>query len=206
VFIELTDILRCPRPHEEAFLVLAPVVMEQRRVVAGVLGCPVCGAEYPIEDAVARFDRASGPPPEPTEPPGPARAAPAYEADALLAFLDLQGAGGYVCLVGGAARHAAPLAERAPGVHVVAVNPPAGVAPAAMVSLLRSPVTVPIKRRQVRAVALGADHTTRGWIEEARRILLPGLRLLVEDEAAEPAGITPLARGGGLLVAVRNAD
>ena len=41
--IELTDHLRCPREHAEAFLVLLPDRMDQRRVVAGHLGCPVCG-------------------------------------------------------------------------------------------------------------------------------------------------------------------
>ena len=41
--IELTDHLRCPREHPEAFLVLLPDRMDRRRVAAGHLGCPVCG-------------------------------------------------------------------------------------------------------------------------------------------------------------------
>ncbi len=40
--IELTDLLRCPADHDEAFLVLLPDRMEGRRVLAGHLGCPMC--------------------------------------------------------------------------------------------------------------------------------------------------------------------
>ena len=43
MFIELTDHLRCPADHEEAFLVLLPDQMDGRAVRGGALGCPVCG-------------------------------------------------------------------------------------------------------------------------------------------------------------------
>ncbi len=221
MFIELTDILRCPADHDEAYLVLAPQAMDGRRVITGVLGCPVCRAEYPIVEGVAEFGSGAarrlgglaaghqgGQVADvergmlDAQPPGRLAAQPpAYDAGALLAFFDLSGPGGYVCLVGGAARHAPGLAAAA-GVHVVAVNPPAGgVAASGSVSLLRAAAGLPIKTRQVRAVALGTDHTGGRWMDEAVRVLLPGLRLVIEDETARPAGTSDLARGAGLLVA-----
>ncbi len=192
MFIELTDILRCPAAHDEAYLVLVPLEMDARRVVRGRLGCPSCHAEYPIEGGVADFGGAAS----------TTAAGPEYDADALLAFMDLRGRGGYVCLVGRAARHADALAALTPGVHVVAVNPPPESLPSADVSLGRA-ARLPLKSRQVRAVVLGADHTEAPWLAEAVRVLLPGLRLVVESDTARPEGVAELGRGAGVLVGER---
>ncbi|HEV2749614.1 MAG TPA: hypothetical protein VGV12_03710, partial [Gemmatimonadales bacterium] len=53
--IDLTEMLRCPEPHREAFLVMSTGEMRGRMVRSGVLGCPVCGREYPLVKGVARF-------------------------------------------------------------------------------------------------------------------------------------------------------
>jgi len=45
MFSELVDVLRCPRPHEESWLVLAAHRLDGRDIMAGVLGCPVCHAD-----------------------------------------------------------------------------------------------------------------------------------------------------------------
>ncbi len=108
-------------------------------------------------------------------------------------------------LAGGAARHAAGLADAVPGVHVVAVNAPAGVTPGPAVSLLVAPRGLPLKSASVRAVALGSDHAAPPWVEEAVRILLPGLRLVVEGDRAAPAGVAELARGAGLFVGSKDS-
>ena len=52
MFVELVDLLRCPRPHEDTWLVAAAEAMSGRHIVRGTLGCPVCEAEYPIRDGV----------------------------------------------------------------------------------------------------------------------------------------------------------
>ena len=59
MFIELVDALRCPRTHEESWLVLAASRIEARHIQEGALGCPVCRAEYPIRDGIVdlRLDR-----------------------------------------------------------------------------------------------------------------------------------------------------
>ena len=192
MFIELTEILRCPRDHPESYLVAAPIAMDGRRIVRGVIGCPECKAEFPIVDGVAYFaERAKA-----ARPPA---AAPAYDVAALTAFLDLGGPGGYAVLVGAAARFGAAIVAAVPGVHFVAVNPPPGVSAGPQLSVLVAGA-LPMKSSAVRAVALGADHAAADWLREATRILLPGLRLVVEDERAGPEGISELARGGGLFV------
>ena len=53
--IELTEMLRCPEPHAEAFLVLSTAEMSGRSVVSGVVGCPVCRREYGIVKGVINF-------------------------------------------------------------------------------------------------------------------------------------------------------
>jgi hypothetical protein len=191
VFIELTEILRCPGGHPESYLVAAPIAMDGRRIVRGGIGCPVCRAEFPIVEGVAYF----------AERPKAAAAPPAspYDVAALAAFLNLSGPGGYAVLVGAVARFGADLACAIAGVHFVAVNPPPGVAPAPALSLLVA-ASLPFRSASVRAVALGADHTGAAWVGEAARILLPGLRLVVEDERASPEGVSELARGAGLFV------
>jgi len=192
VFIELTEILRCPRDHPESYLVAAPIAMDGRRIVRGVIGCPECKAEFPIVDGVAYFAER----PKAARPPAPA---PTYDVAALAAFLNLGGPGGYAVLVGTAARFGAELARAVQGVHFVAVNPPPGVSGGPQLSVLVA-AALPIKSSAVRAVALGADHANAAWISEAGRILLPGLRLAIEDERARAEGISELARGAGLFV------
>jgi uncharacterized protein YbaR (Trm112 family) len=59
VFIELTDLLRCPNPHDESFLVLLPDRMDGRSVRTGQLGCPVCGRTFELIDGV--FDSGAAP-------------------------------------------------------------------------------------------------------------------------------------------------
>jgi uncharacterized protein YbaR (Trm112 family) len=217
VLLELTEVLRCPRDHEESFVVCVSYAAEGRHVVRGVVGCPHCQAEFPIVDGVLRcdFGRASGPSDggtgsaaETAAPRASDRATvrppdSALTAEGLSTFLDLRGPGGYVVLAGGTARLAGAFAALAPGVHVVAVNAPAAVAPADGCSWIVSPLRIPLKASQVRGVALGADCAAEPWLGEAARVLLRGLRVVVEDERAGPAGITELARGAGVFVGAK---
>ncbi len=198
MFIELTEILKCPRDHAESYVICGPVTMEGRDVVRGGIVCPSCRAEFPIVDRVAFF----GPPDEPvrgavaTAPSAPS----ALTAEAVLAFLDLQGDGGYVVTVGAAGRLGPALGAALPKVGLVGVNPPAGAAPSDAFSVIVSPRALPIRARSVRALVLGADVATGSWLESSVAALLPGLRIVIEDESASPAGITRLAAGGGVFV------
>ncbi|MGH7648269.1 MAG: hypothetical protein ACREND_09140, partial [Gemmatimonadaceae bacterium] len=71
MFIEIVDAFRCTRPHELTWLVASADRLEDRDIITGELGCPVCGARYPIVAGVADFrdDAARDPAPAPA-PPG----------------------------------------------------------------------------------------------------------------------------------------
>ena len=201
MLLELTEILRCPRDHEESFVVCVAHRTEGRQVASGVVGCPVCLAEFPIRDGELDFT-AGGPP---LEQQG-AAALPAkgpLTAEALATFLDLRGPGGYVVLAGAAGRLAPALTALVPGVHHVVVNAPPDAGRSADCSYVSCPDRIPVKAAQVRAVVLGADCAGAPWPAEAARVLLRGLRVVIEDERASPDGISELARGAGVFVGER---
>ena len=207
-------------------MVCVSYAAEGRHVVRGVVGCPRCHAEFPIVDGVldlldapregggpaapgegvrSRVAEASAPGAQPGGPgPHPEQegAADALTPDALATFLDLRGPGGYAVLVGSAGRLAAGLAALLPGVHLVVVNGPGGER-ASECSYLACAGRIPLKGSQARAVVLGADSAGGPWLAEATRVLLRGLRLVVEDERASPEGVSELARGAGVFVGAK---
>jgi uncharacterized protein YbaR (Trm112 family) len=176
VFIELTDSLICPAPHPEHYLVLLPGVMEGRRVVTGELGCPACGRIVRVRDGVAAFG-------EPEPRPGPPSGPPVLPADALAALLGLGGPGGFVALIGAVGGRAAELADRLPGIALVLVNPPAGVADTLAASVIRSD-RIPLKTSSMRGAVVGPDFAADSrWIADAGRVVLPGLRVVAQGTA-----------------------
>src|SRR6478672_1213012 len=95
MFVEIVDALRCPRPHEESWLVLAARRTEDRHVREGTLGCPVCRAEYAIHDGIADFSDGSA-----RDHASTATVNAPAPADHLAAMLNLGDALGFVVLVG----------------------------------------------------------------------------------------------------------
>jgi uncharacterized protein YbaR (Trm112 family) len=208
VHIELTEMVRCPERHEEAFLVLSTGEMVGRMVRSGILGCPTCGREYPIVKGVVKFsgggmrDAGSVDSEAATHPASPI----SHPADpqTLQALLDLSGPGGYVVLLGSAACHAVGLAALMGGIHFVGVNPPDDVEELPVLSLLHCEAMIPLRQMMARAVVVGPDRLAPEWVAEARRVLLPGRRLVIEsDTVASPAGFTRLALGRGVFVGER---
>jgi hypothetical protein len=196
VFIELTEFLRCPEDHAEAHCVLAPGEISARRVMTGVVGCPVCQREYRISGGVTRF----GTPktrPNPVPPPA---------AIVLQAALNLMTPGGYVVLVGSAVSVAECLAPALSGIHLVGVNAPDAILPGPDLTLLDTRATLPLRSSMARGVVLGAEATTGGWPAEATRVLLNGLRLVaLAGELHEP-GIEPIASGAGMWVGRKTGE
>jgi len=208
VHIELTEMLRCPERHEEGFLVLSTGEMLGRMVRSGMLGCPVCGKEYPIVRGVAHFsgggmrDAGSVSSGEPTHLAS--RISHPADVQTLQALLDLSGPGGYVLLLGSAAQHAVGLAGLMGGIHFVGVNAPDDVEELPVLSLLACETMIPLRQKVGRAAVVGPDRLGPEWLAEARRVLLPGRRLVIESErVAPPAGLTQLALGHGLFVGER---
>src|SRR5918994_612068 len=185
MFIELTDHLRCPEDHDESFLVLLPDKMEGRFVRTGQLGCPVCGRTFELVDGV--FDAGS---PEPSTEPS------TLTAEAATVLAGLSGPGGYLALVGPPASLSKEIAERLPGVALVAVNPNSGVMDGDAVSVIRAR-RIPIKSRALRGVVLGKPYAEDPyWISEAARVVLPGLRIVGEGADPPEGSIDVMASTG----------
>lgn len=190
MFIELTDHLRCPNPHDESFLVLLPDVMQGRSVRTGQLGCPVCGRTFELVDGV--FDAGGAPA---ADSPGTA-----LSAEGLSVLVGLNGPGGYLALVGPLAALWHEVAELNPGVALVAINPPTGVQDSDGVSVVRGGM-IPLKSRSLRGVALGRPYAgDPAWVREGVRVVLPGLRIVGEGSQPPEDLMDVMASAEGVWV------
>lgn len=200
--IELTEMLRCPEDHREEFLVLSTSEMNGRMINLGVVGCPVCQREFEIIDGIVDFTEVitgerqrrsvRRTPVQPTTP---------VDAQSLQALLDLGGPGGYVVLVGSAARHADSLASLMGGIHFVGINAPEGIEELPILSLLQSDRVIPLRGAMARGAVVGKEVARTPWVGEAARVLLRGRRLVIESEEPKlPDSVKQLAVGQGLRV------
>jgi uncharacterized protein YbaR (Trm112 family) len=205
MFVELVDLLRCPRPHEDSWLVAAAEATAGRHIVRGTIGCPVCQAEYPIRDGVVLFgDAVSG------EAVSGHAEAPlprwddgerAAEGMRLAALLDLSTPGGTVVL-GGAWQLCADALLALADVRVLLVDPPRAPDLRDEVSAVRG-AALPVAPDALRGVALDGGTATPERLTAAARALRPRGRLLAPAAAPLPGGVTELARDGRHWVAER---
>ena len=218
MFIELVDDLRCPRPHEESWLVASADRAHDRHIIEGMLGCPVCHAEYPIRDGAVWFT----PPSAPSGDRGPAgldRITPgatgtrhaeaavsgldAEDALRLAAFLDLTDESG-LALLTGSWGSAAPLLRDVVPAHLVVLNPQPPVRAESGVSVLHAATAIPLAGATCRGVALDSLHAHPPWIAAAVRVLRPRGRLVAPESAPLPSDVKELARDERLWIAVRD--
>lgn len=196
--IELTEMLRCPESHREDVMVLSTGEMVGRMVRFGIVGCPVCRKEYLITNGVADFALTK---PTHAPPPPPAKTSGGPSPADLQALLELSGPGGFVVLVGDAARHAVGLAALMTGIHFVGINAPLDVEERPVLSLLRTGSVIPLRQSIARGVVVGSDLATSPWLVEAHRILLRGRRFVtLHDQPELPIGLEKLAVAKGLCV------
>ena len=178
--------------------IVAPDEMDGRRVVRGVIGCPVCRAEHSIIEGIVGFGE------DPLLGAGSRADDLTVEeipkADAVQALLDLSGPGGYVALVGSGSRLAEELGEYAPGVHFIGVNPPPELRETPSLSLLRSPNVIPLKDSAARGVLLGREYVRGRWMDEAGRVLAAAGRLVAVVDELAATGVRRLVIGQGMWV------
>jgi len=201
--IELIEMLRCPEEHREEFLVLSTSEMNGRMVWLGLVGCPVCHRDFEIIDGIVDFTEVvTGERQVRSVRRTPAPDSPAVvDAQSLQALLDLGGPGGYVIMLGSAARHAVGLAGLMGGIHFVGINAPPDVGELPILSLIQTDQVIPLRQAMARGVVVGAELAKTGWIAEGSRVLLHGRRLVVESEKPVlPDGVKQLALGHGLWV------
>ncbi|MEX1185784.1 MAG: hypothetical protein WEA80_04285 [Gemmatimonadaceae bacterium] len=190
MFIELIDLLRCTRPHEDSWLVAAFYEMRERDVIDGLLSCPVCNARYPIAQGVAWFDVTPG-------TASNAARAPADDGVKAAAYLNLVEPG-IVLLEGGWAGAADFLAGL--GNTVIAFNSP-DLTATTRVSRVRCDGIVPLARECLDGAAL--DTAEPAMVESGARALKSGARMVAPAEVALPARLVELARDDSHWVAAR---
>jgi uncharacterized protein YbaR (Trm112 family) len=198
--IELTEMLRCPAQHPEAHLVLAPGEMRGRDVRTGVLGCPVCHAEYAIVEGVGVFGGDRG-----DRGDGGDRGERVPGADELQALLGLSNAGGHVVLLGQVARVGEALAELLGGTHVVGVNAPANLAGTERLSLVTGRGMIPLRSASARGVVVSGEYAVAEWLREAARVVLKGLRVVVLGNVEAVPGVELMAQSPGAWVGQKTA-
>lgn len=201
MYIELVDALRCPRPHEDSWLVARAERMEARHVLDGALGCPVCRAEFPVQAGVV--DLSLG-----THLRPPALQLPDREkALRLAALLGLDDAHGFAVLLGTWGAHASALRELV-DCPLLLVDPPAEVVAEPGLSIIRTSGQLPLAMGMARAVAidvadLHGDHPSRVW--SAVQVTRVAGRIVAPASLPLPDGVRELARDGDLWVAEREA-
>jgi uncharacterized protein YbaR (Trm112 family) len=196
MFVEIVDALRCPRPHAESWLVLAARRTEDRHVLEGSLGCPVCRAEYPIHDGIADFSDSIA-----HDHPSTATARPLSPADHLAAMLNLGDALGFVVLIGAWGTRADGLRELLDAPPLLLVDPPDGIAMGHGFSGIRAGTTLPLASGAARAVA--TDRTDPARVADAARVTRVGGRLVALAESRAPEGVRELARDETVWVGER---
>jgi uncharacterized protein YbaR (Trm112 family) len=184
--LDVIPTLRCPRDHEESGLVLVAYGTSGRHVVSGLLGCPVCEAEYPIRDGVAYF----------TDPVASTAARRSDDVIRAAAMLGLTEPGGVIMLGGQWASVADAISELAEAL-VLVVDPPAVTSNAERVSVLYAGDRLPIAARALRAAAIDAPN------EHIAELLRAKGRLVATNAVPVPPDIAEIARDAEYWVGER---
>lgn len=201
MLLALTDHLRCTRAHEESALVARADVVEARRMIAGVLGCPVCHVERIVVGRVvywtpgAAIAPISQPEPDVAGEPMLRIAALIGLAESAAPFVLCGGAGFAAAGLGGIAD--APL---------VLLDPPDDRA-AALTTVIRGAPHVPLAARSTRGVVVaGAWAADPDRVASAVTSLVARGRLVAPAATALPLGVREIARDEREWVAERDAD
>jgi hypothetical protein len=194
--IEFIDLLRCPNPHEETWLVAALHQMDGRLVIEAKLGCPVCAAEFFIRDGVAIFAE---------EERADSTIQNSVDDDAAMriaAFLDLTGPGKIVLLAGNEAAASESLTELADA-RVISLNRSfqAQRVREDRVAEIRAHLPIPLAPKSLDGIALDESHTTPQILAEAARLLRARGRLLAGGRATLSPEFRELARDDDHVVA-----
>ena len=182
MYIEMIDLLRCPREHEETWLVAAFETMDGRFVIEGKLGCPVCNASYEIVDGVAQFGGIVSDAFAPNITPD--------QIMRIAALLNLTRPGSLVVLCGTDANAAEDVSELT-NCRVIALNPTANIEDSERVATIVTRDRIPLASSSVDAIAIGDCDFLVG---EAARVLRPTGRLTAGPSVSLPPGFTELAR------------
>lgn len=204
MFIELVDVLRCIREHEDSWLVAAAYRMEARDIVEGELGCHICGARYPVREGVADFTvgTESGAPTADTASSGAPESPSADDLMRAAAMLHHTEGPGFTLLAGAWSRYATALAAMTP-VPIIVMNPLHDISMGGGVSGVLASNRLPFANASARAAAFDEKMADDPLLTEAVRVLRDGARLVAPATAAVPRGTQEIARDEAFWVAQR---
>jgi hypothetical protein len=190
VFIELIDLLRCVRAHDDTWLVASFDKVSHRFVEEAKLGCPSCSAEYWIRGGVADFSQEMILPECEDE-----RKAASHRREELAtragAYLEATEPGATIVLGGLWAYAAQELSEMAE-VRVIAINAPSEVKESETVGLVRVGSEIPLAAGSVLGVAFDAWFPAK-IVESAVRVVRPGGRIVGPAAIHAPSDLSILA-------------
>lgn len=191
--IELIDLLRCPREHDETWMVAAFTKMEGRFVIEGKLGCPVCSSSYSIVNGTAdlRIDSAL------SQASGDAIPKDPEAAMRLAALLNLTRPGALAILEGDSSAHAHEVSELGQ-CRVIALNPRSPVKDSERVATVLADTRIPFASSSVYGIALSA---VTDFANDIARVLQAGGRAVLPADADLPGGLNELARDDRNVVA-----
>ena len=203
MFIEMIDSLRCVNDHEETWLVASFREIANRYVIEGTLGCPICSAEYQINNGVADFTLGARAADHTKE-----RATAEHSREELAtragAFLDATQPGSTVVLGGLWALGAAELSQMA-DVRVIALNPPPGVHESERVGVVRIAGRIPLAPGSAHGVALD-EWFDPEIVDAALRVVKPGGRVVGPASFPHPAQVTVLAHDDAYWIAEKPVE
>lgn len=189
MFTPLVDVLRCPNAHDETWLVASIDRAEERDILAGTLGCPVCLAEYPIQNGIVRFAEITPPPLTPPREDDAVRLAAALDLTEPKMTAVLHGAWGAV----------APIVRGVSPAQLLLINPPAGIASGDGISIVHAE-RAPLAHGSVDAVAFDGD-ASEAMIASLLASLRGGGRMVGPIAVRIPEGLSELARDDAIWVA-----
>jgi uncharacterized protein YbaR (Trm112 family) len=190
VLTPLVDILRCVNVHEETWLVASIERAEDRDIVEGTLGCPICMSEYPIRNGIVYFveDR----------PSIDRRGAGEDDALRLAAALDLTEAR-MIAVLHGAWGANAQLIRGVSPAQLLLVNAPSAMVTGDGVSLVVAE-TAPLAQGSVDAVAVDG-MASEAMLASLVRALRGKGRMLGPAALPLPEGLVEIARDDEVWVA-----
>lgn len=166
---------------------------DARHIVEGVLGCPVCHAEFPIRDGEALFGGHTV--------PDVARA-DAGTGMRIAAFLELGDPRGFAILCGPWAAHAEAVRQLS-AAPLVLINPP-GRVDVIGTGVLRVGGRVPLAPRSARAAAIG-DSSDTALVASVIAAVRPKGRIIGPATVEMPAGTTEITRDAQTWIAEKIA-
>lgn len=198
MYIELIDLLRCPREHEESWLVAAFNRMEDRFVIEGRLGCPVCSATYAISNGVADLRDTAA---EHFGSSGPVTASRDDDDDETVRIAAMLGLTrpGMVAVIEGADPNLARIVSTMTGAKVVAVNPPGtALVEAENVASVLAGRRLPFGSASIDGLLVNNGGTGH---KEILRVLKTGGRVVAPSSASLGGNLRELARDDHYVVA-----